>query len=88
MSSPTQKKERSERQLTVSLADALEDYMHNLNGQPCTSLYQSTLAIVEKQLLRFSLQKCNGNVSAATKMLGISRTTLTRKIAAHQLRIK
>ena len=75
-----------EQQLSISLTEALNNYMRDLNGQPCVRLYSTTMERVEKQLLDFCLGQFNGNVSAAAKVLGISRTTLMRKIAAHGLR--
>lgn len=76
------------KRLSVSLNDALHTYINNLNGQGCNGLYQTTMEAVEKQLITFSIQQSNGNISAAAKMLGISRTTLNRKIAAHRLQGK
>lgn len=82
------KKEPPKEQLSVSVAEALSTYMDNLNGQKCNCLYQVTINVVERQLFDFCLRQANGNVSAAAQMLGISRTTLTRKMAAHKLRAK
>ena len=82
------KSEPPKQALSVSLSDALSTYLGRLNGQRCTRLYQSTLDVVEKELIDFSLRQSNGNISAAAKMLGISRTTFARKMAAHNLRAK
>ena len=82
------KKDQPKEQLSVSMTEAMSTYIHSLNGQKCNCLYQATINVVERQLLEFSLRQADGNVSAAAKLLGISRTTLTRKIAAHKLTIR
>ena len=74
------------RQLSASLADSLQDYVDELDGEPCAKLYGTTLAVVEKGLIEFTMRHCKGNLTLSAKMLGISRTTLNRKLAAYQLR--
>ncbi|MCH9757723.1 MAG: Fis family transcriptional regulator [Proteobacteria bacterium] len=81
-------KPTSQQQLSISLTEALNSYMRDLSGESCNNLYQATLDVVEKELLQFTLAHCRGNISAAAKMLGMSRTTLTRKISVHKLRAK
>ena len=81
-------KEKLERQLSASLVESLHNYMDALNGDSCTKLYHTTHCLIEKELLKFSLEKCNGNISTTAKLLGISRTTLIRKLATHTLKRK
>lgn len=71
--------------LAAGVNRALETYMQNLRGQPCTTLYAATMNAVEAQLIAFALNRCGGNHSATAKLLGISRTTLARKLTAHAI---
>ena len=75
----------SRRHLTECLADALGDYVRQLNGQPCANLHDMAMTVCEKEVVQFALLHHQYNISAAAKMLGISRTTLNKKIAKHQL---
>jgi Fis family transcriptional regulator len=40
---------------------------------------------VEKPVLQIALEKTHGNQSKAATMLGITRSTLRKKLAAHNL---
>ena len=46
------------------------------------------LAEVDKKKIESTLEKCNGNVSKAAAMLGISRETLHNKIRRHDINIQ
>ncbi|HLK69661.1 MAG TPA: helix-turn-helix domain-containing protein [Bryobacteraceae bacterium] len=43
------------------------------------------IEILEKSMIRLSLQECGGNQCAASKQLGIHRNTLQRKMAEYGL---
>ena len=64
----------------AALSDALEAHVQNLNGQSGGNLHRLVLSAAEEELMKFAIRKCGGNVSEAARMLGISRTTLARKL--------
>ena len=59
-----------------SLVDLLFDNGLNL---------EESVAILERSLLVRALQRTNNNRSAASKLLGIHRNTLQRKVEQYQL---
>lgn len=65
--------------------NALEDYFSHLNGEMPNDLHQLVTAQVERPLLAKTLDYAGGNQTKAAKMLGISRATLRKKLAAHGL---
>ena len=73
-------------ELSVFLEKSLGQYIAELDGEPCHHLYNMTFETVEKELFKFVLYHHNGNVSSAAQVLGISRTTLSRKLVAYKLR--
>ena len=44
-----------------------------------------TLDEVERELIRRALKRCEGNVSEASKLLGLSRSALYRRLERHGL---
>jgi Fis family transcriptional regulator len=58
----------------------LSDYFSNLNGHRPARLYDMVLREVEEPLLRAVLAYVEGNQSRAATILGITRTTLRRKL--------
>ena len=72
------------RRFGACLTDTLDGHIKNLNGQQCHRLHQLVMTAVEAELIDFALNKCAGNRSEAAKMLGISRTTLGRKISPNK----
>lgn len=62
---------------------ALEYYFAHLDGHDTSGLYQLVLNEVEKPLLEAVLDQAGGNQSRAATMLGMSRSTLRKKLAQH-----
>jgi Fis family transcriptional regulator len=58
----------------------LHDYFSNLNGHRPARLYDLVLREVEEPLLRAVLDYAGGNQSRAAVILGITRTTLRKKL--------
>jgi len=58
----------------------LHDYFSNLNGHRPARLYDLVLREVEEPLLRAVLDYSEGNQSRAAVILGITRTTLRKKL--------
>ena len=60
----------------------LEIYLNTEHGYEPTDLHQVILAEIEKPLLEGILQHTNGNLSRAANILGLSRSTLRKKMQA------
>ena len=71
----------------LALPEGIEEYvaaaMHDAEaGEP----HFMTLAEMEKQLITETLLKCDGNQTAAADKLGISRSTLWRKMKEYEIK--
>jgi Fis family transcriptional regulator len=71
--------------LEQSVLRSLEAYFADLDGAPPHALHEMVLGAIERPLLRFALDRCDGNQSAAAQLLGINRNTLRRKLLDHGL---
>ncbi|MCG8426324.1 MAG: DNA-binding transcriptional regulator Fis [Chromatiales bacterium] len=78
-------KNRSTEPLSECVRDALTSYFKQLDGHSASNLYQMVLAEVEKPLLETVMQHTEGNQSRASTILGISRSTLRKKLALYEL---
>jgi Fis family transcriptional regulator len=63
----------------------LNRYFRDLDGEAPHAIYGMVLACVEKPMLEVVLKQTQGNQTVAAEMLGISRSTLRRKLADHNL---
>lgn len=64
---------------------ALEQYFKALDGQPPHALYEMVIQAAERPLLDYVMRRYESNVSHAAAALGITRNTLRKKLALHQL---
>lgn len=71
--------------LASCVEKALENYLQQLNGHSTASLHQMLITEVERPLFKIALQHTGSNQSQAAKLLGISRSTLRKKMATYQL---
>jgi Fis family transcriptional regulator len=58
----------------------LNDYFASLNGHRPARLYDLVLREVEEPLLQAALDYADGNQTRAATILGITRTTLRKKL--------
>ena len=67
---------------TIYLAtkQALDEHWRNLDGQQPKHLYQLCLEEMERALFEHTLEHAKNNQSKAATLLGISRTTLKKRI--------
>jgi len=71
--------------LREQVRDAMQNYFQHLNGYPAADLYQMVLSEVEPPLLETVMEYTRGNQSRAAEVLGISRSTLRKKLATYGL---
>ncbi|MCQ8117692.1 MULTISPECIES: helix-turn-helix domain-containing protein [Methylomonas] len=76
----THKVTDSEQTLSDHVRHCVEDYFAHLNGHDSSGLYHLVLAEVERPLLETTLKHCDYNQSKAAIILGLSRSTLRKKL--------
>lgn len=74
---------RSAPTLSDHVRHSVEAYFARLNGHDAAGLYQLVLNEVEKPLLETALKHSDFNQSKAAKVLGLSRSTLRKKLEQH-----
>ncbi|OGO91948.1 MAG: Fis family transcriptional regulator [Coxiella sp. RIFCSPHIGHO2_12_FULL_42_15] len=79
------KSSHREQDFAKSVRLALQGYFSNLEGTEPANLYNLVLAELEIPLLKMVMRFTNSNQSKAAKILGISRGTLRKKLAMHEL---
>lgn len=75
--------EKSNEPLRECVREALTEYFNHLNGHAPAALYDLVLQEVEQPLLSTVLQHTGGNQTKAADILGISRSTLRKKLAKY-----
>lgn len=78
-------KSRTNESLRECVRDALKSYFKHLGDQEASGLYQMAMSEVEEPLLATVMQHTGGNQTRAARVLGISRSTLRKKLAQHNL---
>jgi Fis family transcriptional regulator, factor for inversion stimulation protein len=71
--------------LRVCVYESLQGYFQQMGGHEIRGLYQLILSEVEEPLLRAVLEHTRGNQTRAAGVLGISRSTLRKKLADYKL---
>jgi len=79
--------EKPKQPLCQQVAQALESYFEQLDGQEVVNLHALVISEVEKPLLEAVLNHTKSNQSKAAKMLGLSRGTLRKKLISYELDI-
>jgi Fis family transcriptional regulator len=64
---------------------ALMQYFEQLDGTPPSELHQMVMQQVERPLFETVMRYAGGNQSKAAVMLGISRSTLRKKLAQYEI---
>jgi Fis family transcriptional regulator len=62
---------------------AMRTYFARLDGHEATNLYAMVMNEVEKPLIETVLEQCGHNQSKAAQVLGMSRSTLRKKMTQH-----
>ena len=63
----------------------MKNYFQHLNGYDASGLYQMVLSEIEPPLLETVMEYVRGNQTRAAEILGISRSTLRKKLALYEL---
>ncbi len=66
--------------LREAVRNALHRYIRDANGQPAADLFQRIVGLVERELVDEAMCMTQGNQVAASRLLGLSRTTLRKKL--------
>jgi Fis family transcriptional regulator len=77
--------ERRREPLGSTVKTALQLYFRNLDGQNPGSIYQMVMAEVERPMFEAVMEYVSGNQSRASQILGISRSTLRKKLKIYDL---
>ncbi len=70
------------------LSKSLGQYIHKMNGLGNGQLYDLVIRGVEKPLICIALETTKWNQAEASKLLGINRNTLRKKIKSLGIEIK
>ncbi len=64
---------------------SLKQYFADLDGANATNLHQILTEELEQELFTYAMRHVKGNRTHAAAMLGISRSTLQRKLAYYEI---
>jgi len=81
----TSTKTPSSAPLSAQVKTAVKHYLSQLDGTDTTGLHAMVLAEVEKPLFEATLQHAEFNQTKAAQILGISRSTLRKKLELYGL---
>ncbi|MEN8166199.1 MAG: DNA-binding transcriptional regulator Fis [Pseudomonadota bacterium] len=71
--------------LRQCVQDAMRRYFNHLDGHGASNLYRLVMTEVEAPLLESVMQYSGGNQTRAATLLGISRSTLRKKLSQYGL---
>ena len=75
----------SSQSLRDSVAEAMQRYFADLDGQDTRDLYELVMAEVEPPLLSAAMNYTRQNQSRTAEILGLNRGTLRKKLKQHDL---
>lgn len=78
-------KKKKKEPLREAVSDALAHYFDQLDGTAPNDLYQLVMQQVEQPLFEAVMNFTGGNQSKAATLLGISRSTLRKKLAMYEI---
>lgn len=81
-----EKRKASKVSLSTHVSESLNTYFDNMNGHNPHDLYDMVLRQVEGPLFEATLKYTEGNQSRAADMLGLTRTTLRKKLKLYNIK--
>jgi Fis family transcriptional regulator len=75
--------ERADGLLSEHVRSAVERYFEQLEGYQANNLYEMVLHEIERPLIETVLRQCGHNQSRTAQLLGLSRSTLRKKMIQH-----
>lgn len=78
-------KQHKNEPLSDCVRNALENYFEHLDGHGTQDLYRMVLEEVERPLFHCVMEHLGGNQTRAAEVLGISRSTLRKKLAQYDI---
>ncbi len=84
----TKRSKSADAPLCELVAQSLDRYFKDLNGQPAAELYDLVISQVERPLLEIVLRETRGNISRAAQILGMNRATLRTRLNKYGLNNK
>ncbi|HIE56580.1 MAG TPA: DNA-binding transcriptional regulator Fis [Chromatiaceae bacterium] len=79
------RREQRAESLADCVRDALESYFEQLDGHQAANLYQMVMQEMERPLLQTVMEHTGGNQTRAAALLGLSRSTLRKKLAQYEI---
>ena len=76
----------NKRSLSDCMREAVTHYMQHLDGHDTTDFYWLVLSQVEPSLLEVVMTHMGGNQTKTAEFLGISRSTLRKKLKQYSIR--
>lgn len=64
---------------------SLNRYFKDMNGEEPVNLYQMVMSEIEKPLLEIVMEQSESNQTRASRVLGINRNTLRKKLKQYDL---
>ena len=65
---------------------AMRQYFNQLDGYEASEVYTMVMGEVEKPMIEIVLEQCGQNQSKTARILGLSRSTLRKKLADYDIR--
>jgi Fis family transcriptional regulator, factor for inversion stimulation protein len=72
--------------IAAAVEHSLDEYFTVLDGEQASNLHEMMIASVERALFADVMKRADGNQTAASEMLGITRSTLRTKLEKYKLR--
>ena len=73
--------------MVEAVRGAIDQYISVLNGYPVKNLHATVMHTVEAELIAYTLRKHRGHRGRSAETLGISRSTLQRKMEQYDIEL-